>query len=474
MDSTPTPPHIAVVPTPGMGHLIPLGEFAKKLHHLHGVTSTFILPTDGPLSSAQSAFFAALPSAIDHILLPPVSFDDLPADVKIETRISLSITRSLPEIRRSLAALHSSKNLAALVVDLFGTDAFDAARDLRIPTYIFFPSTAMALSMFLNLPDLDSTVSAEYRDLPEKIKFPGCTPLHGSELFDPAQDRKNEAYKWAIHHMKRYRLADGIVLNSFKELEPGPIEYLLREEQGKPPVYPIGPLIKMGSKPENDAPSPPCYKWLDDQPSGSVLYVSFGSGGTLSHDQIIELASGLEISEQRFLWVLRLPNNAISNATYFNVSNSGDPLAYLPEGFLERTKGRGLVVPFWAPQAQILAHESTGAFLTHCGWNSILESVTNGVPMIAWPLYAEQKMNAVIVQEDAKVALRARPGENDIVDRVQITNLVKGLMEGEEGKGMRSRMRDLKDAAEKSLSENGASTKFLSEFVAKWKSNTSI
>ncbi|KAG6395023.1 hypothetical protein SASPL_145614 [Salvia splendens] len=482
MDST--HPHIAIIPTPGMGHLIPLGEFAKKLHRLHGVTTTFILPTDGPLSSAQSSFFSSLPSAIDLLLLPPVSFADLPSDVKIETRISLSISRSLPDIRRSLSSLHSSHNLSALVVDLFGTDAFDAARDLQIPSYIFFPSTSMALSMFLNLPDLHNAVSGEYRDLPEKIKFPGCTPLHGSELFEPAQDRSNEAYKWAIHHMERYRLADGIVLNSFKELEPGPIEYLLRHEQGKPPVYPIGPLIKMGSKPESDAACP-CATWLDDQPSGSVLYVSFGSGGTLSRDQIIELASGLEISEQRFLWVLRLPNNAISNATYFNVSNSGDPLAYLPEGFLERTKGRGLVVPFWAPQAQILAHGSTGAFLTHCGWNSVLESVTNGVPMIAWPLYAEQKMNAVIVQEDAKVALRARPGENGIVDRVQIAKLVKGLMEGEEGKGMRSRTRDLKDAAEKSLSEIGESTKFslseigestkfLNEFVAKLKSNASI
>nr|QNV69589.1 glycosyltransferase [Mentha x piperita] len=466
-----SPPHIAVIPTPGMGHLIPLGEFAKKLHRFHGVTTTFILPNDGPLSAAQSAFFAALPAAVDHLLLPPVSFDDLAPDTKIETRICLTITRSLAAIRSAVAALHESKNLAALVVDLFGTDAFDVSRELHIPSYIFYPSTAMALCMFLNLPELDKTVSSEYRDLPEKIKFPGCTPLHGGDLFEPAQDRTNDAYKWAIHQMKRYRLADGIVLNSFKEMEPGPIEYLLQEEKGKPRVYPIGPIIKMGPKPEDDS-SCPCSKWLDDQPSGSVLYVSFGSGGTLSRDQIIELASGLEMSEQRFLWVLRLPNDALSNATYFNVSSKGDPMAFLPEGFIERTKGRGLVVPFWAPQAQILAHGSTGAFLTHCGWNSILESITNGVPMIAWPLYAEQKMNAVILHEDAKVAIRVHPREDGLVDRVQITNVVKGLMEGEEGKGIRSRAKDLKDAASRTLSENGASMKFLNDLASKWKSGT--
>lgn len=471
MESTPTPPHIVILPTPGMGHLIPLGEFAKKLHRLHGFTATFILPTDGPLSKAQSAFFSALPAAIDHLLLPPVSFDDLPPDVKIETRISLTVTRSFPAIRAALASLHASKKIAAFFVDLFGTDAFDAARELNIPCYIFYPSTAMALCMFFYLPELDQTVSSEYRDLPEKVKIPGCLPIHGGDLFDPAQDRKNEAYRWVIHHMKRYRLADGIVLNSFKELEPGPIDYLLQAEEGKPRVYPVGPITKMGSESAEDG-SGPCSKWLDEQPSGSVLYVSFGSGGTLSHAQTIELAIGLEMSEQRFLWVLRLPNGAIANATYFNVSNTGDPLAYLPEGFLERTKGRGLVVPFWAPQAQILAHGSTGAFLTHCGWNSVLESVTNGVPMIAWPLYAEQKMNAVIVHEDARVGLRVRPEENGLVEGVQVANVVKGLMEGEEGKGIRSRMRDLKDAAAKTLAENGASTKFLDELASKWKTTT--
>lgn len=471
LETTPTPPHIAILPTPGMGHLIPLGEFAKRLHLLHGVTATFIVPTDGPLSSAQSAFFSDLPAAVDHVLLPPVNFDDLPADVKIETRISLTITRSLPAIRRALASLHESKKVAALVVDLFGTDGFDAATELDIPRYIFFPSTAMALCMFFYLPELDRTVSCEYRDLPEKVQIPGCVPIHGGELFDPAQDRKNEAYKWVIHHMKRYKMADGIAVNSFKELEPGPIEFLIKKEEGKPHVYPIGPLIRMGSESEENGSSP-YSKWLDDQPSGSVLYVSFGSGGSLSHAQITELALGLETSEQRFLWVLRLPNDEITNATYFHISNKGDPLAYLPEGFLERTKGRGLVVPFWAPQAQILAHESTGGFLTHCGWNSTLESAANGVPMIAWPLFAEQKMNAVIIHEDAKVGLRVRPEENGLVGSVQIANVVKGLMEGEEGKGIRSRMRDLKDAAAKTLGENGASTKFLDELVLKWKSTT--
>ncbi|KAI3449254.1 hypothetical protein Pfo_005919 [Paulownia fortunei] len=464
-------PNIVILPTPGMGHLIPLVEFAKKLLHHHHFSTTFIIPTDGPLSNAQKTLLSTLASAIDYLLLPAVNFDDLPPDIKIETRISLTVARSLPSIRDAVKSLlDGGKKVAAFVVDLFGTDGFEVALEFGIPPYIFYPSTAMALSLFLYLPKLDETVSCEYREVAEKLRIPGCIPIHGKNLLDPVQDRKNDAYKWVLHHAKRYRMAEGIIVNSFKELEPGPVEALQKRESGRPIVYPIGPLIQMGSKSDENSESSACLKWLDEQPSSSVLYVSFGSGGTLSHDQIIELAFGLELSEQRFLWVVRCPNDTASNATYFSIQNSGDTLAYLPEGFLERTKGHGLVVPSWAPQAQILAHGSTGGFLTHCGWNSTLESVVNGVPLIAWPLYAEQRMNAVMLHEDVKVALRPKVGEKGLVGRVEIANVVKGLMEGEEGKGIRSRMRELKDAAAKVLGENGSSTKSLAELANKWKS----
>nr|BEE35701.1 phenylethanoid UDP-sugar dependent glycosyltransferase [Sesamum indicum] len=471
--AAPSPPHIAVLPSPGMGHLIPIVEFAKKLLHHHRISTTLIMPTDGPLSNAQHTLFSTLPPGIDYILLPTLNFDDLPPDVKIETRISLTVTRSLPSLRDAVKSLLERTPLAALVVDLFGTDGFEVALEFKIPPYIFFPSTAMALSLFLYLPKLDETVSCEYREVAEKLLIPGCTPIDGRDLLDPLQDRKNDAYKWVLHHTKRYRMAEGIILNSFKELEPGAIEALQEKEDGKPVVYPIGPLIQTGPKPEVDE-SCVCLKWLDEQPRGSVLYVSFGSGGTLSHDEMVELALGLEMSEQRFLWVARCPNDTTSNATYFNIQSSNDPLAYLPDGFLERTKGRGLVVPTWAPQAHILRHESTGAFLTHCGWNSILESVVNGVPMIAWPLYAEQRMNALMLHEDVRVALRAKAGENGFVGRDEIAKTVKGLVEGEEGKEIRSRTRDLKDAAAKVLSVNGSSTKILAELAGRWKSNTCI
>lgn len=464
-------PEIAVVPTPGMGHLIPLVEFSKRLVRQHKFRVTFILPTDGPLSKAQKSFLDVLPDGMTYVLLPSVNFDDLPSDVKIETRISLTITRSLPSLRDAVKKLVATGNLAALVVDLFGTDAFDVALELNVSPYIFYPSTAMCLSFFFHLPELDKTISnCEYRDVPEPIQIPGCIPVHGKDLLSPAQDRTNDAYKWLLHHAKRYRLAEGIMVNSFMELEEGALKYLQQEEIGKPSVYPVGPLTQTAED-SSSSSSHECLKWLDDQPRGSVLFISFGSGGALSHNQFLELALGLELSEQRFLWVIRSPNDKIADASYFNTQNSKDPLLFLPQGLLERTKGKCLLVPSWAPQMEILSHASTGGFLTHCGWNSILESVVHGVPMLTWPLYAEQKMNAVMLTEGLKVGIRVKGGddENGLIGRVEIANAVKNLMEGEQGKKARSAMKELKDAASKVVSEEGASTKSLAELASKFK-----
>ncbi|KAM0006151.1 putative hydroquinone glucosyltransferase [Helianthus debilis subsp. tardiflorus] len=410
-----------------MGHLIPLVEFAKKLTAQHNLSATFIIPNEGPLSHSRSEFLDSLPNAINYTLLPPVNFDDLPQDAKIETRISLMVSRSVTALHATISSMMADKNIVALFVDLFGTDAFDAAVELGVPCYLFFPAAAMTLSLCLHLPKLDQTVSCEYRDVPDPIQIPGCIPVHGKDLPDPLQDRSNDAYKRVLHNVKRFVTADGIVVNSFKGLEGGAIEVLQKEEPGMPPVYPVGPLIQSGSVESNkDVNEPSCLRWLDGQPCGSVLYICFGSGGTLSSEQVTELA-------------------------------------------MEKTKNHGLVVPNWAPQAQILSHRSPGGFLTHCGWNSVLETIVQGVPMIVWPLYAEQKMNALILAEGLKVAMRAKLNENGIVDRLEIVRVVKGLSKGDEGKAIRVRIKELKEAALRALSKDGYSTKTLDQLVSKLK-----
>lgn len=153
-------------------------------------------------------------------------------------------------------------------------------------------------------------------------------------------------------------------------------------------ILPVGPMLPKayfstdGSEiPASMARSNQCLAWLNRQPESSVVYVSFGSVAVLSLPQIHELALGLEESGERFLLVLRPPPNP-------------ENLPLLPEGFEERTKGRGFVRFGWAPQLYVLSHRALAGFMTHCGWNSTLEAICRGVPMLTWPIQAEQAMNS--------------------------------------------------------------------------------
>ncbi|CAL5381321.1 unnamed protein product [Camellia sinensis] len=466
MDQT---PHVALLPSPGMGHLIPSIEFAKQLVHHHHFSATILIPSAAPPTTAQKTVLQKLPKTIHHIFLPPVQLPDDP--LSVASQISLTVTLSLPSIKHTLASLSTSTRLVSLIVDPFGIDAIDGAKEFGVLPYLFFPSSAMTLLFCLHLPKIDETVTGEYRDLPEPIQLPGCVPVHGTDLPNPFQDRSNKAYKGLIESLKRYGLAKGIIVNTFVDMEDGAIKALLVDEPGKPPVYPVGPLIRTCSSDELERSE--CLKWLDDQPSGSVVFVSFGSVGTLSHDHVNELALGLELSGQRFLWVVRNPSDNASVSS-FNAHNQNDPFSLLPKGFLERTQGRGLVVPSWAPQIEVLSHRATGGFLTHCGWNSTLESTVHGVPLIAWPLFAEQKMNAVMLTEGLKVALRPKSHESGLVGREEIAEVVKSLMEGEDGKEVRRRMEGLKNAAAKVFSGEGSSAKSLSDLAFKLKNQLNI
>ncbi|KAK2995905.1 hypothetical protein RJ640_028313 [Escallonia rubra] len=458
------------VPVHGRDLLDPVqdrsGEPYKKILHnpsnLPTTTASMSPSSSGPPPESQKAVLAALPSNINHLFLPPVHF---PPDMNPEVQLFLTISRCLSSIRDALKSLLATTGFAALIVDAFGIDAFDVARELGVPPYLFFTAGATTLSFCFYLPKLDEMVSCEYRDLPEPVQIPGCFPIHGRDLLAPVQDRSGEAYKKVLYNVKRFRLAEGVLVNSFMELEEGAIKALQEEEPGKPPVYVIGPLIGSSKEPERSE----CLRWLDKQPDGSVLFVSFGSGGTLSYDQINELALGLEMSGQRFLWVVRSPNDKFANGAFFDPQSQNDPLGFLPKGFLDRTKGQGLVVPSWAPQIEVLGHRSTGGFLTHCGWNSTLETVVHGVPMIVWPLFAEQRMNAIMLTEWLNVALRPNANESGLVERKEIEKVVKDLMKGEEGNRIRNNLKELQDAAVRALGKEGSSTKSLSKLAIQLK-----
>ncbi|CAL5088802.1 unnamed protein product [Urochloa decumbens] len=467
-------PHVVVLTSPGVGHVAPVVELATRLAAHHGVTTTIV--TYGSLSSpAHSPSLASLPAGtISTAALPAVAVDDLPSDAHIVTRIVTVVRRSLPHLRALLRSLLASSpaGVTAFLADMLCPAALAVAEDLGVPRYVFYPSSLMSLCTLLYTPELARTTSCECRDLPGPVVLPGCLPLHGADLVEPVQERANPVYELLVQLGLDYLRCDGFIVNTFHALEHETLEAFkeLSDRGVYAPAYAVGPLVRSSS--DVAAGGHRCMTWLDAQPDGSVLYVCLGSGGTLSAVQTAELAAGLEASGQRFLWVARVPNDMDNCASYFGGEGDGDDtLGYLPEGFLERTKAVGLVVPEWAPQVEILGHRAVGGFVSHCGWNSALETMAAGVPVLAWPLFAEQRMNAVkLGSEGVGLALRVTAREEDgVVPRDEVAMAARELMVGEKGAVARRKARELQEEARKALVPGGPAHRALAAVVEMWK-----
>ncbi|XBI41663.1 hypothetical protein VPH35_126105 [Triticum aestivum] len=446
--------HVVMLTSSGAGHVLPVSELAKRLAVRHGFTVTIV--TYASLSTpGHSSPLASLPPGVSVAALPEVSISDLPADAHLVTRILTVINRALPQLRdllRSLLGLPAG--ITAFMTDMLCPAALAVSKEMGLPGYVFYTSSLMSLLSLLYTPELSRTTTCECRDLPEPVMLPGCVPLHGADLVEPVQNRSDPVYELMVDLGLNYLLAEGFIVNTMDALEHETLVAFqeLSDKGVYPPAYAVGPFTRRRC-PDSDEVKHSCLRWLDNQPDGSVLYVSFGSGGALSTEQTAELAAGLEASEQRFLWVVHHPNDKDSSAGYLGTATTDDdPLSYLPEGFVERTKGTGLLVPLWAPQVEILNHVAVGGFMSHGGWNSTLESVAAGVPMVAWPLYAEQRMNAVMLSSDrVGLALWERPPlgkDGAIVPREEVAALVGELMEGEKGAMARKKADHLRDEAE--------------------------
>ncbi|XP_028804021.1 anthocyanidin 3-O-glucosyltransferase 5-like [Neltuma alba] len=467
-------PTAALLCSPGMGHLIPIIELGKHLrsHHFSDVT-IFVVSTDFSTTHSQiiqqSSNFLQ-PCLLNIVILPPVNISgQLGPDSPIGARISLAMEKSLPLLRSAILSME--RRPTALIVDMFSTNALAIARDLGMLNFVFVTSTAWLLAVTVYTPAIDEEALDRHLKHREPLRIPGCKPVRFEDTLEPLLLRGQPVFEQFVQMGVDISRADGILVNTWEDLEPVTLQALRDSENGlggmiQGTIYPVGPIVRTiepGRSRNNEV-----LNWLDRQPPESVLYVSFGSGGTLSPAQMAEVAWGLELSEQRFVWVVRSAKENATNGAFFNVENAGGD-DFLPEGFTCRTEKVGLVVPKWAQQAEILAHRSVGGFMTHCGWNSTVEGiVTGGVPMIAWPLYAEQMMNATMLTEELGVALRVKKMEKEssvVIDRLEIQKLIGRLMVEEEGRCMRARVEELKHSAEMAVSEAGSSFKSLNKLA---------
>nr|UZT75296.1 2-hydroxyflavanone C-glucosyltransferase [Angelica decursiva] len=441
-------PHIALFPTAGMGHLTPFLRVAAMLAS-YNVTVT-VITAQPTLSAAESdtiaSFFAIHPQIkrLDFHIVPYNSpTPDDPFFIHWEAT------------NRSLHLLHplistSSPPLTAIFSDFgLATNMIPIADRLQIPTFILLTTSARFLSVMANypFPELSDTDA-------NHIQIPGLTNIPKSSI--PPQLLRPDKSIFAstlASTVSSFSKVKGILLNSFEYFESETIIAFNngQVQPGFPPVLPIGPIAPYGLV-QGDHPLP----WLNDQPAKSVVYISFGSRTAMSKDQIRALGDGLDRSGHRFLWVLK------GNKVDKEDKEALDEL--LSNSFLERTKNKGIVVKGWVSQEDILQHPAVGGFVSHCGWNSVTEAALHGVPMLAWPLNGDQRINAGVVEKSG-LGLWEREwgwaGEK-LINEQEIAEKVKVIMEDEI---LRAKASNVGKEARKAVGKDGGSEKVLAQVI---------
>ncbi|KAJ8752846.1 hypothetical protein K2173_008581 [Erythroxylum novogranatense] len=465
---------IVLYPNAGRGHLDSMVELGKLIiNHYPSLLVTVVIsgpPHEIPTTLTYTQAVSATTPSITFLQLPTVTPPPITSFTE-ETIISQFFEIAVlnnSNLHNALLNVSKTSKIKALVLDLFCASAFEVSTSLNIPTYFFYTSGASGLCMLLHWPTLVNDTTRDFKAPNTTINIPGVPPIPSEKFPLSAVDRSSKVFRYFEEVGLQMTKSAGIIVNTFDLLEQRALEAArggkCTSDGSSPPIYCLGPIVKITEdKAEHD-----CLTWLESQPSNSVLFLCFGSGGVFSAKQTREIAIGLESSGVRFLWVVRdpLPEDGVQ-------SNPTSLESFLPDGFMERTKTRGFIVKSWAPQAAILNHGSVGGLVTHCGWNSILEAVCAGVPMLAWPLYAEQHLNRVLLVEELKVALPVNESENRFVSAHELEMKVRELQNSETGKCLRDKVAILRKEALMATNNGGSSRVALAKLVESFRNGFS-
>ncbi|XP_058070362.1 UDP-glycosyltransferase 83A1-like [Magnolia sinica] len=447
-------PHAVVIPYPAQGHVIPLMELSYCLVG-HGFKITFVNTDFNHLR-----IMAASPKIVDgtdHIRL--ISIPDGMETGEDRTdlgKLCDSILSVMPGCLEELIRKINGSDIdtvTCIIADGSMGWAIDVAKKMGIRGVAFWPASVGLLAAILHIPKLMEAGIIDDNGFPTKqqqmIKLSPTMPemniAHFSWLCIGDHTTQRTIFLYLLNNDRAIKASDWILCNSFNVIESSAFDLA-------PHILPIGPLhvhTQLGQLDGNFwQEDSTCLNWLDQQPARSVIYVAFGSFTVLNRHQFHELALGLELSNRPFLWVVR-PDLI-----------NGSSEAY-PDGFEARVADRGRMVG-WSPQRKVLAHPSIACFVTHCGWNSTLEGLSNGVPFLCWPYFCDQFLNKSYISDVWKVGLGLSSDIKGIISRVEIKGKVDQLVSDE---GIRSRALELKDMARKSVGVGGSSSKNFNDFV---------
>ncbi|MQM12784.1 hypothetical protein Taro_045703 [Colocasia esculenta] len=447
--------HVVLLPFSTQGHINPMLEFGKRLaarglQVTVAVTRFVARSTPQPEKTGMVRVVGNISDGHDDVGLAGAESVQSYLD-----GFKAVGSRTLAELIREEDA--RGRPVRAVVYDAFLPWALDVAKGMGLLAAAFFTQSCAVNAVYhhawhgrLSVPALGPTVSIEglpalsLEETPSFISRPGHYPAY---------------LDMVIKQFSNLEMADAVFVNTFYDLEPQEASWmasvLIRTKT-------IGPTIPtmylLGSRGEEDKnygfdmctePERGNYvKWLEAQEEpASTIYVSFGSLLAMSEEQMEELAWGLVATGKRFLWVVR-----------------GSEEGKLPEGFASEAAEKGLVVR-WCAQLEVLAHPAVGCFVTHCGWNSTLEALSLGVPMVAVPQWTDQPTNAKYVEEAWGTGVRTRADGRGVVSREEFGLRIREVMEGKKAEEIRKNAQKWRKLAAEALGDGGTTDTNVREFV---------
>ncbi|KAH6802656.1 hypothetical protein C2S51_034102 [Perilla frutescens var. frutescens] len=439
------------------GHITPFSNLAMKLAS-NGCTVTFVHPEfihhllskahRGSESAEVDPFVGARDSGLD------IRYATISDGLSLEFDRILNykehweaIFRDFPSRVDELVGKIIQSDEASVFVHFLVADTFYSwpaiiAQKYNILNVSFWTQPALVFVIYYHLDLLRENGYFPIKGNKETTiidVIPGIQPIKARDMMSNFHDLDVTSIikKIAVESFEQVKYADFILLNTLNELEH---ESVLAINQ-KQPAYAIGPInittdFTKSVVPKSLWSETDCTEWLNSKPPGSVLYVSFGSIAQSNQQVAEEIANGLLLSEVNFVWVIR------------------DGAEVLPDGFKNDTEDQGLIVS-WCNQNAVISNPAIGGFLTHCGWNSILESIWWGVPMICYPFFADQPTNRKLVVDDWKIGINLCDAASS-VDRKEVAEKIKVLMSQEMSNGLRDEMKKIRMVMHKALDEDGS------------------
>ncbi|XP_042506464.1 UDP-glycosyltransferase 73C3-like [Macadamia integrifolia] len=472
--------HFILIPLMAQGHIIPMTDIARLLAQ-HGVTVTIVSTPVNAFRfkpTIDRAEESGLQIRLLQLRFPSTDFglpegcenmDNVPSR---ELIINFFNATSMlqPALEQSLQEM--VPNPSCLISDVGLPWTSHTALKFGIPRFCFNGTSCFTLLCNQNLVLYKPQHSVENDSEPFVVPgMPHRIQLTKGQLAGTVREDEPTFHELRKQIIEAEGTSDGVVVNSFYELESSYVDEY-QKLMGKK-AYCVGPVSSLYKKEASSGKAnrgnkaaideDKCLEWLDSKEAASVVYVCFGSLCPLAPSQLIEIGLALERSNHPFIWVIKQISQELEKWL-------------LEEGFEERTKGRGLLIRGWAPQVLILSHRAVGGFVTHCGWNSTLEGVSAGVPMITWPMFADQFYNEKLIVQIWGIGVRigvedcCLVGEGEklgvYVKGEEIEKAIRMLMDGgEEGEVVREKARVVEDLANRAVEEGGSSHLNISLFI---------